>query len=110
MNPSISQGQPAKCTHTMARVRGVITLRTDSGVMFWDSGHTSANTGTAPAVTILEADARKVRGVTTTSSPAPIPSAFNAKSSATVPLARATAYSARSEEHTSELQSRPHLV
>src|SRR5690554_749422 len=102
----MSQGQPARCTHTMARVRGVITWRTVSGVMFWDSGQTSANTGTAPAVTILEADARKVRGVTTTSSPAPIPSAFNAKSSATVPLARAVAYSESANTANSRSNSR----
>ena len=43
---------------------------------------TSAKTGFAPAVTMLEADAKNVRGVVTTSSSAPIPRAFKAKSKA----------------------------
>ncbi|MOA36592.1 hypothetical protein D3C78_1581240 [compost metagenome] len=43
---------------------------------------------------MLDTEARKVRGVTTTSSPAPMPSALRATSRATVPFSRAMAYSA----------------
>ena len=43
-------------------------------------------------VTTDETDARKVRGVTITSSPKPTPNAFKAKSNASVPLPNATAY------------------
>ena len=88
---SMSQGQPAKCTQSTALVAGVSAAATVSAVMFWLSRSTSANTGRAPTLTIAEAEARKVREVTTTSSPAPIPKARNARSSATVPFATATA-------------------
>ena len=91
LSPSMSQGQPARCTAIMALVRGVITLATVAGVMFCESRQTSANTGVAPAVTMALTDAKKVRGVTITSSPAPMPSTFKAKSSASVPLDSATA-------------------
>ena len=50
-----------------------------------------AGYGVAPAVTTQDADARNVRGVTTTSSPWPTPIAFSATSSARVPFASATA-------------------
>ena len=89
---SMSQGMPPRWTQMTALVRSVITARMVSAVMFWLSGSTSANTGTAPAVTIEDAEARKVRGVVMTSSPGPMPSAFSATSRATVPLASATAW------------------
>ena len=52
---------------------------------------TSAQTGDAPRMTAQLAVAMKVRRGTTTSSPGSIPRAYNANSSATVPLARAMA-------------------
>ncbi len=45
--------------------------------VFCESNSTSAKTGLAPAVTIELADARNVREVTITSSPVPMPRAFN---------------------------------
>ncbi|MNY51967.1 hypothetical protein D3C86_1876040 [compost metagenome] len=103
---SMSHGQPARCTQITARVRGVSTARMVSTVMFCESRSTSANTGTAPTLTMLETEARKVRGVTTTSSPAPMPSACRATSSATVPLARAMAYSVPAQAANSFSNSR----
>ena len=48
--------------------------------------------GFAPAVTMQDAEAKKVREVTITSSPWPMPIALSATSKANVPLERATAY------------------
>ena len=76
----------------MALVLAVSTASIVRREIFCESSSTSAKIGLAPAVTIELADAKKVREVTITSSPAPIPSAFNARSKATVPLAKATAY------------------
>ena len=76
----------------MALVLGDSTRAIVSAVMFWLLRSTSANTGVAPAVTMVEADARNVRGVVTTSSPGPMPSAFSARSSATVPFISAIAW------------------
>ena len=76
----------------MALVFGVKAALMVSALMFWLFKSTSANTGFAPAVTMQEAEARKVREATMTSSPAPMPMAFSATSSASVPLERATAY------------------
>ena len=92
MMASISQGQPAKWTQMIALVFGVSTLAMVTALRLPLSASTSANTGVAPALTTQEMLAIKVRGVTTTSSPGPIPSAFNATSSASVPLPRATAW------------------
>lgn len=89
MSSSISQGHPAKCTAMMALVRGVSTARTVSTVMFWLLAQTSAKTGVAPAVTMLEAEAKNVREVTMTSSPAPMFKPFKMTSSARVPFATA---------------------
>jgi len=75
----------------MALVRGVISGRMVSAVIFWLTGSTSAMTGVAPRMTMQEAEAMKVRLVVMTSSPGPIPRAYRASSSATVPLARAMA-------------------
>ncbi len=78
----------------IARVRALSFARTVSAVMFWLSRSTSAKTGVAPQSATLLADATKVRGVTITSSPRPMPSAWSAASRASVPLASATAYRA----------------
>jgi hypothetical protein len=79
----------------------------ESAVMFWLSGSTSANMGTAPRRMNALAEAMNVRGVTTTSSPSPIPRARNALSSATVPFAMATAYPAPTYEANSFSKIRP---
>ncbi|MNV98318.1 hypothetical protein D3C71_1935600 [compost metagenome] len=89
---SISHIQPAKCTQIIAFVLGVSTASMVCAEIFCESSSTSAKTGFAPAVTIELAEAKKVREVTITSSPSPMPNAFNATSKATVPLANATAY------------------
>lgn len=102
----MSQGQPAKCTAMMALVRGVSAARTVSAVMFWLLAQTSAKTGVAPAVTILEADARKVREVTMTSSPAPMFNPFKMTSSANVPLATARPWAASAHAANSFSNSR----
>ena len=75
----------------IALVRGVMRGRMVSAVMFWLTGSTSAMTGVAPRMTTQLAEAMKVRLVVMTSSPVPIPKAYSASSSATVPLARAIA-------------------
>src|SRR5690606_40547600 len=82
---SMSHIQPARCTQIMALVLGVMTASMVRREIFWGYSSTSAKIGFAPAVTIELADARKVREVTITSSPAPIPNALSATSSATVP-------------------------
>src|SRR3546814_19269563 len=75
-----------------ARVRGVMTAAMVSAVMFCESRSMSANTGVAPARTMHDTEARKVREVTMTSSPGPMSSAIRAASSAWVPLPSATAW------------------
>ena len=91
----MAHGQPARWTAMMARVRGVITAAIAAAVMFWLSASTSAKTGRAPQVTTAPADAKKLRGVTMTSSPGPMPRARKASSSASVPLASAMAWGIR---------------
>ena len=78
MMGSISHGHPARCTQIMAFVRGDNTARIVPAVMFWLSSSTSAKIGVAPANTMQETDAIKVREVTITSSSGPISSAFSA--------------------------------
>ncbi len=73
---SISHIQPAKCTQIIALVFGVSTASMLRREIFCESSSTSAKTGLAPAVTIELAEAKKVREVTITSSPAPIPKGF----------------------------------
>lgn len=107
---AMSQGMPARCTQITALVLGVSTARMVSAVMFCELASTSANTGVAPAVTTQEAEARKVRGVTTTSSPDPTPSALSATSNASVPLASAMAYGVPAQpakSHSNSRHSRP---
>src|ERR1035438_7006500 len=89
---SISQGQPARCTATMAFVRDVITLLIVSAVRLLLSRSMSATTGVAPRMTAQLADAINVLLGTTTSSPGPIPRQYTANSRATVPFASAIAY------------------
>jgi hypothetical protein len=84
--------QPARCTATMARVRGVSTAPTVSAVMVCVSRSTSAKTGRAPHLAAHMPEATNVRAGTITSSPAPIPNADSAISSATLPLHTATPY------------------
>ena len=91
MMASMSAGHPARWTTMTARVRGVRTAAIDFAVMAWLSGSTSAKTGTPPAIGTQDAEATKLRGVTTTSSPGCRPMACRATSSATVPLASAIA-------------------
>lgn len=91
INEFMSQGQPARCTTTTPLVLGVSLALMVSAVMFWLSRSTSAKMATPPAIGTVEAEAMKLRGVTMTSSPGSNPSAKSARSSATVPLARATA-------------------
>ena len=88
---SISEGQPARCTAMMALVRSVIIGRIVSAVAFWLCRSTSAKTDTAPRIAQQLAEAMKLRQVTITSSPGPIPNATSANSRASVPLATATA-------------------
>src|SRR5262249_26364823 len=84
---SRSHGQPPRCTAMIAFVRGDRTALIVSAVIVWLTGSTSEKTGIAPAMTAALADAMKVRGGTMTSSPEPMPQAYSASSSATVPLA-----------------------
>ena len=88
----MSHGQPARWTQRMARVRSLKVGAMVAALMFCETGSTSAKTGRAPRMATQLADAMKLRGVTTTSSPVPMPSACSAASSATVPFAIATAY------------------
>ena len=57
MISSIGQGQPARCTGTMARVFGVMAALIVAAVTHWLSASTSATTGTAPRMTAQLADA-----------------------------------------------------
>ena len=80
----MSHGRPAKCTGTMARVRGVIFRRTCSGSMFSVTGSMSASTGVAPAWMMALTVAQKVIGVVMTSSPGPTPEASSDRCNAAV--------------------------
>ena len=85
----MSAGQPARCTGTMARVRWVSTFAIVAAVTLPLSASTSAKTGLAPSSMAQKAEATNERGVTTTSSPGPMPKARSASSSASEPLASA---------------------
>src|SRR5215470_7950559 len=65
---SISQGQPARCTATMALVAGVQTARIVSALTFPELPSTSAQTGRAPSATAQLAEAINVRLAVMTSS------------------------------------------
>src|SRR3546814_7670119 len=59
---SMSQGQPARWTATIALVRGVTTAEIVSAEILPLARSTSAKTGLAPALATQEIDAMKVRG------------------------------------------------
>ena len=92
MIPSISHGQPAKCTQMIALVLSVITASIVCGEILPLSSSISAKTGLALAFTTLEILAIKVRGVTITSSSGCKPNTSKAISRAKVPLPTAIAY------------------
>ena len=70
---SMSHGWPAKCTTTIALVRGVTAAASACGSMLRVSGCTSQKTGVAPQWTMTLAVEAKVIGVVMTSSPRPTP-------------------------------------
>src|SRR3546814_17007008 len=80
----MSQGQPARCTHIIARLRGDSMRRTDAGSILLLTGSMSAKTGVAPPATMQAALAKKLREGRITSSTAPIPTARSASDSDTV--------------------------
>ena len=106
MSP-ISQGQPAIWTGIIAFVFGVNIGAIVAALRLPLSGSTSAKTGVAPAVTTHEIDAIKVRGVTITSHPGPIPRPLSAKSRARVPLLNAMACLLPAQSANSFSNSRP---
>ena len=71
----------------IAFVRAVIARATSAGSRFSVAGLMSAKTGVAPRRAIASAVAKNVNAGQITSSPAPIPSASSASTSASVPLA-----------------------
>src|SRR5690606_8427543 len=73
------------------RVRSVIADRTDAGSTLNVAGSMSANTGRSPAFQTAPALAKNVNAGTITSSPGSRSSARSTSSSASVPLAHATA-------------------
>src|SRR6267143_6952676 len=73
----------------MARVRGVIAASTAAGSILNVPGSMSTNTGVPPALWIVPAVAKNVKGVVMTSSPGLSPSALSGRRSASVPLAHA---------------------
>ena len=75
----------------MARVRGVIAASIAAGAMLNVAGSMSTNTGVPPALWIVPAVAKKVKGVVITSSPGRRSSALSGSSKASVPLAQAMA-------------------
>ena len=79
MMPSMSQHWPARCTGTMARVRGVISVSSRAGSMLSVRGSTSQNTTFAPSVENAKAVATQVTGVVMTSVPGPTPAAMPAR-------------------------------
>jgi hypothetical protein len=80
-----------------------------AAVRFWLAGSRSANTGVAPTTTTAPAVAKKLRGGTITSSPGPSPGARRASSSASVPLASATANVLPQAAANSRSKARPSL-
>ena len=69
----------------IAFVRGVIAAAACAGSMLKVAGSMSTSTGVAPTRTIAPAVAKNENVVVTTSSPALMPSAISASSSASVP-------------------------
>src|SRR2546422_8383196 len=90
----------------MALVFHDTAASTAAGERLSVSGSTSTSTGRAPTCSITFTEAVNVSGVVITSSPGPTPRVASAVCS---PAVQELSASARSEEHTSELQSRLHL-
>src|SRR5947199_66492 len=65
--------------------RGVLARATRSGSSAKVAGWMSTNTGVAPAITMVEAEATNENAVVITSSPGPTPTAASASRSASVP-------------------------
>ena len=76
--------RPVKWTGRIAFVRDVISASIVAGSMF-NVSSTSAKTGVAPLARMALAVASQDNGVVMTSSPAPMPSAFNPSIKASVP-------------------------
>ena len=88
---AMSHGRPARCTGTIARVRGVIAASTACGSMFIVRRSTSTNTGRAPQCSTTFAVAGNVRGEVITSSPGATPITSRARCRAAVQELRPTA-------------------
>ena len=84
---SIGAGWPYRCTATTARVRGVSARSSAAGSSVHVAGSTSTNTGCAPAMRIVEAEATKEKAGVITSSPGRTPTAARASRRASVPEA-----------------------
>ena len=82
---SMSAPRPNRCTGMIALVRGVIAAAACAGSMLNVAGSMSTSTGVAPTRTTAPAVAKNENVVVTTSSPALMPSAISASSSASVP-------------------------
>ena len=83
---AMSGARPLKLTSMMAFVRSVTWRSACSRSRQRLDGSTSTNTGVAPARTTVLAEAIMVRSGTSTSWPAPTPSAASAAKRLTVPL------------------------
>ncbi len=83
---SMSGARPLKLTSMIARVRSVMCRSACSRSRHRVAGSTSTNTGVAPARSTVFAEAIMVRSGTSTSWPAPTPSAASAANRDTVPF------------------------
>ena len=81
----MSAGWPYSDTGRMARVRGVMRSATRRASRLPVAASTSTNTGVAPTSNTASAAAMNENGVVITSSPALMPSAIRAMTSASVP-------------------------
>ena len=81
---SIAAHCPARCTGTIARVRGVIRASSLSGSRLRVLGSTSQKTRLAPRVEKALAVAIQLKGVVITSVPGPTPAAIPARVSPVV--------------------------
>ncbi len=76
---SMAQHCPARCTGTMALVRGLISASSLSGSRLRVRGSTSQNTSLAPSTEKALAVAIQLMGVVITSVPGPTPAAIPAR-------------------------------
>src|SRR5919201_1854585 len=79
------------CTGSSAAVRDVTAAAAAAGSMFSVTGSMSANTGRARSYSTALAEATKLNGLVTTSSPSPTPTARSARCNPAVPLETALA-------------------